>query len=613
MKNNSKTSPVPLELLAPARDLVAGCLAIDNGADAVYIGSPRFGARQAAGNSWLDIKKLVDYAHFFGARVYIVLNTIFFDEEVSAMQFALDQAKVVGADAIIIQDPGIFGLRLPELPIFISTQAHNISTEQVLFWEKIACQRVILGRELSVAEIKKIRAHTKIDLEVFVHGSLCVSYSGRCYLSQQLSGRSANRGACAQPCRLPFRLLDAEGKLLGGEEKNWLCLRDLNASGYLSELVAAGVTSFKIEGRLKDNTYVANTTASYRLLLDKIIAQSAHRYCRASYGRVDLSYAPDLNKSFNRAYSDYFLSGQRRQNLAFGPASLGEEIGRIKSMDKGAYQIDGQHHLNTGDGLVFVRQEKIIAGAYVNQSGINLKFNKSLHLKIGDLVFRNENPSFDKLVAQGTKRLVATEWLLEFKNDSLNIRVTAENGARAELIVNGRWPQALNIKVAENNLRKQLAKLSQNNFYLSDLKIKGDVPFVPLSLINEWRRLVVDKLLISSALSFRPLPKIKISDADQPYPEKILDYRYNIANTYARQFYERHGAIVEEEAMEKSGLTINRPLMTTKHCLRSVLGACQRQNPTVKLAEPLYLETQGRRYRLRFDCRRCVMELISAD
>lgn len=610
MKTSLKNKAIPLELLAPARTLAAGKLAIDNGADAVYIGSPRFGARQAAGNSWEDVSALARYAHIFGARVYLVLNTIFFDEEIGAMQDALDKAGNSGVDALIIQDPGIFNLRLPALPIFISTQAHNINWEQVLFWEKIGCQRVILGRELSLNEIGEIRRHSQIELEGFVHGALCVSYSGRCYLSQQMSGRSANRGACTQACRLPYRLLDAEGRLLSGAARPWLCLKDFKAEDYLGKLIEAGLTSFKIEGRLKDDTYVANVTAAYRLALDKIIVQSHGSYIRASFGRIDLSYQPDLNKSFNRGYSDYFLKAQRQDWLALAPNSLGEKIGQIRAVQSGKYQIEGATVLKPGDGLVFARDKEVIGGAYINQAGPWYKFNKVLALRVGDLVFRNENPEFEKQAQKGARRLLASDWACHFSKNKLSLTVKAENSATAELDFFYGSVVAKDQDLAEANLKRQLFKLGGSYFYGRNFSVSGEIPFLALSLINEWRRQAVEVLEKDSLRVYQILPLKPLHDSQQPYPEKELDYSYNVANQLARDFYLRHGAKVKEMALELGGDFSGRPLMTTKHCLRFSLGACPKRGWVKKLVEPLYLENEGRRYRLAFDCQRCVMQLF---
>lgn len=610
MKTAVKNKVVPLELLAPARTLGAGKLAIANGADSVYIASPRFGARQAAGNSWEDVSALVRYAHIFGARVYLVLNTIFFDEEIGAMQDSLDKAGNSGVDALIIQDPGIFNLRLPALPIFMSTQAHNISLEQVLFWEKIGCQRVILGRELSIEEITEIRRHSQIELESFVHGALCVSYSGRCYLSQQMSGRSANRGVCTQACRLPYRLLDANGRLLSGTARPWLCLKDFRAEDHLGELIEAGITSFKIEGRLKDDTYVANVTAAYRLALDKIIAQSQGSYIRASFGRIDLSYEPDLNKSFNRDYTNYFLKAQRQDWLALGPNSLGEKVGRITAGREGKYQIESTTVLKPGEGLVFTRGKDIIGGAYLNQTGPWYKFNKVLALQTGDLVFRNENPEFEKRAQRGAQRLLASDWSCRFSKQKAYLTVSAENGATTELDFSYVGELAKDQELASANLQRQLFKLGASHFYGRNFSVSGEIPFLALSLINQWRRQVLEILEKDSLRVYQGIALKPWLDNKQAYPEKELDYSYNVANQLARDFYVRHGARVKEEAVELSGDFSGRPLMTTKHCLRFSLGACPKQGGAKKLVEPLYLENEGRRYRLAFDCQRCVMELF---
>jgi len=613
MSKPKDTNQISLELLAPARNLISGKLAINNGADAVYIGSPRFGARQAAVNSWEDIKALVQYAHLFKAKVYVVLNTIFFDSEKAAMQTALDNTELSGADAIIIQDPGIFNLRLPNMPIFISTQAHNINPEIVLFWEKLGCNRVILGRELSIKEIKNIRNQTEIELESFVQGALCVSYSGRCYLSQQMAGRSANRGACIQACRLPYRLLDGDGRLISGEEQHWLCLKDFNASSHLAELVEAGVTSFKIEGRLKDDVYVANVTAAYRLLLDKIIDQAKNRYQRSSFGKIILDYVPDLNKSFNRGYTDYNLEGIRKSWLASGPASLGEEIGAIGSIRNNTFLLESPVDLQTGNGLVFVRQNKIIGGAYVNQVTPAIKLSSILDLRVGDKVYRNENLSFERAVLNGSERRLASDWSLSFSSKGVKIIVTAETGISTEVVKAGNWESAKDEELASLNLNKQLFKLGGSIFYGRDLKISGQIKFIPLAVINEWRREVVSKLLEQAIVCNSVKTGNTICRQSLSFPVKHLDYSFNVANSEAKDFYEQHGALVKEMAMEVDGITQGRPLMTTKHCLRQTLGACPRELNQRILTEPLFLETDKQRYRLRFDCQHCVMELYQDD
>ncbi len=608
IKDDNKAS-LSLELLAPARNLISGKLAISNGADAVYIGSPRFGARQAATNSWDDIEALSQYAHIFKAKVYVVLNTIFFDSEKEAMQSDLDKAERAGVDAVIIQDPGIFNLRLPKLPIFISTQAHNISPEIVKFWEELGCQRVILGRELSLKEIKNISDHTKVELESFVQGALCVSYSGRCYLSQQMCGRSANRGACTQACRLPYRLVDSAGRLITGEEQSWLCLKDFNASAHLSQLVSTGVTSFKIEGRLKDDVYVANVTAAYRLLLDKIIDQAKGRFRRSSFGKIYLDYVPDLNKSFNRGYTDYNLNGIRDSWLSSGPASLGEEIGMISSIRNNTFLLESSSDLETGNGLVFVRRNKIIGGAYVNQLSPAIKLSSILSLQVGDKVYRNENLSFEKAVLSGSERRLASDWLLSFNSKGVKINVTTETGLRIELIKEGNWETPKDYELATLNLNKQLFKLGGSLFYGRNFNLSGQAKFIPLSIINEWRREAVTALLKAASEDNKVQFDNNIFPTNAPFPVKELDFSFNVANSEAKDFYEKHGAVVKEMAMEIDGVTRNRPLMTTKHCLRQTLGACPRDLNHQTLSEPLFLETKDQRYRLRFDCQRCVMEL----
>ncbi|MGE5425910.1 MAG: peptidase U32 family protein [Bacillota bacterium] len=598
---------IGLELLSPAKNFASGKLALDNGADAVYMGAPKFGARQAVGNSWEDIKRLADYAHFFGARVYVALNTIFFEEEMAAMQSALAEAGNAGIDALIIQDPGIFELKLPAIPIFLSTQANNIEADHISFWEGLGCSRVILGRELSLAEIKGIKNKTSINLESFVHGSLCASYSGRCYISQAMCGRSANRGACIQACRMQYSLEDGQGREIG-KEKAWLCLKDLNLSKRLGELAAAGITSFKIEGRLKDEAYAANTAASYREELDKLISCSNGKYRRVSYGRITRSFMPNLEKSFNRGFTEYNLDARPRDWLAVSPASRGEYIGKVEGGNSRAWKISESTSLKPGDGLVFFRDGEMLGGAFVNRADrSSVAFNKEVELEPGDIVCRNEDPAYDRAASSEAQRELALALELSFSGAGLHIQADCENGCNFswDLEIEGEVPKDP-IKAADN-VTKQFQKTGGTGFYISSLEINGEVPFLPLSKLNDLRRQLLDKARVEVVAAYKGLPMKSISNGSQPYPEKTVGFEHNVANPSTRAFYERHGCQVEEMAMEADHITEGRPLMVLKHCLRRETGHCLKDGGS---ASPLYLVREGRRYRLEFDCLHCQMKVF---
>jgi putative protease len=607
MKDNKKT----LELLAPARNLEIGRLAILAGADAVYIGAPSFGARASAGNSWSDIATLVEFAHKYYAKVYVVLNTIFFDNEVTQVKDMIWKAYELKVDAVIIQDMGVLEMDLPPIPLFASTQTDNYSVEQIKFLEKAGFSRVILARELSLSEIRNISKSTKVELESFVHGSLCVSFSGHCYFSQAMSGRSANRGVCQQACRLPFSLVDATGKELMNE-KYLLSTKDLNLISHLGELIEAGVTSFKIEGRLKDATYVANVVASYRAELDKIIAQDSNLK-RASSGIATPDFIPDLAKTFNRGYTDYFINS--RQIDVISPdnqKSLGKFIGKVKKCDHRYFTLDRNVDLHNGDGLCWLNSRGMLNGTNVNLfSEGKIYPNKWIPLAPGTLVYRNQDPVFEKEVVNGVNRFVETSIVVSEDKDSWIIKAIDEDNNQAEISLDITKALANKPEQALDNWRQALSKSGDSIFKIKDINFKWEAPgFAPLSVLNDGRRQLLDALLLERLENYQRL-EVTHKKTKHPYFVKELDYSYNVSNTLARSFYERHDAKVIEEALEKTGDNKNRKLMTTKHCLRYFLGACPKKLSASKVAfkEPLFLVYNGNKYRLKFDCNKCVMEV----
>jgi 23S rRNA 5-hydroxycytidine C2501 synthase len=599
-----------LELLSPANNLEAGCVAILAGADAVYIGGPSFGARAAAGNSWEDIARLVAFAHQYYAKVYVALNTIFFEEETKDMEAAAIRAYEIGVDALIIQDMGIMEMNLPSIPLFASTQCDNSSPEKIKFLAEAGFSRVILARELSLAEIKKVKSETNIELEVFIHGAICISCSGHCYFSQALCGKSANRGQCAQICRQPFSLIDGEGNTLA-KEQYLLSAKDMNLSAFLTDLIEAGATSFKIEGRLKDAAYVANTTAKYRKELDKIIAASDGKLARASSGITKIDFIPDLAKSFNRGFTEYFLRGRQRDIISpRTPKSLGEFIGKVESASKSKFSLDRKNDLRNGDGVCWFDREGELVGTYVNavKEG-SIYPNKVLPLSVGTEIYRNENPSFEKAVLSGLSRRVAVDFIVKENKTGFAIEAIDEDGNSVELKFKAEKSEAKKAELALKNWQEQLGKLGETIFSARDIIFSWEKPyFIPLSLLNDWRRRIAAALLKERVGNYTRQENIHIK-TDHPYSFKKLDYSYNIANSLAKKFYERHGATVAEMAFELQNNYRGKKLMTCKHCLKFWLGACPRRGGKSVVAEPLYLAQNGKKFPIKFDCGNCRMEI----
>ncbi len=615
-KNNENSEPLKIELLAPAKDFNTGKAAILAGADAVYIGGPKFGARQAAGNSWEDIEKLVEFAHRYYAKIYVAVNTIFYDLEASAVKETIQKAYDMGVDAIIIQDMGILEMDLPPIPFIASTQCHNYEPEHIKFLEDAGFSRVILARELSLERIKEIRAKTKIDLEFFVHGALCVSFSGRCYLSQAICQKSANRGQCMQACRLPFTLVDSKGRELA-RDKFLLSLKDLNLSASLKDLINAGITSFKIEGRLKDEIYVENVVAKYSQELNKIIEESGGKYKRASSGRTELSFDPDLERTFNRGYTDHFLYGRKKDIISLdSQKSLGKFMGKVKSPMTDAkndyFTLDRKSDLQNGDGICWFNKKEELVGTNINTvEGNRIYPNKFLPQKAGIDIYRNSDPAFEKKVANGASRNVAVDFSVKETGKGFSLAAKDEDGNAAEMEFEAGKKPAQKPEMVETNWKGQLSKLGETVFFAREFSFDLKKPyFIPLSILNEWRRIVISKLLEARTKNY-PRILAEHKKTDHPYPKKELDYSFNVANGLAKSFYERHGAKVLEDAFELQKNTEGKKVMTTKHCLRYFLGNCPKESAGASFAfkEPLYLVYEGKKYRVNFDCKNCQMEI----
>ena len=602
----------PIELLAPAKNLECGIEAINHGADAVYIGAPRFGARAAAGNSIDDIKALVDYAHIYNVRIYVTVNTILHDEELPETEKMIWELYRAGVDALIIQDMGITRLNLPPIALHASTQMDNRTPEKVKFLSDIGFRQVVLARELSLEEIKKIHdTCPETLLEVFVHGALCVSYSGQCYVSQACYGRSANRGECAQFCRLAFDLVDSNGKTIE-QNKHLLSLKDMNQSDNLEALLDAGATSLKIEGRLKDVSYVKNVTAYYRQKLDSIF-KYRKEYVRASAGTVKTTFTPQLDKSFSRGFTDYFLRGRNPGIFSFStPKSLGEEVGTVKEIRGNYFTVAGVKSFSNGDGLCYIDDNGRLQGFRVNRVENNKLFPQEMpRLKPKTRLYRNFDQEFDKLMQKkSAERKIAVDICLTENNFGFTLSINDENENSVSLTLQrekepARTPQT-------DNLKNQLGKLGNTPFEARNIRIDlSDNWFIPASELSELRRNAVERLLELRKINYRQ-EIFRLKESKSKYPVSTLTYLGNVMNSSAAEFYKNHGVLKVMPAFEKEQPK-DAVLMFCKHCIRYSMGWCPVHHKVRSpFREPYYLvSSDGRRFRLEFDCKQCQMKVLA--
>ncbi len=579
-----------VELLSPAKDKQTAIAAINSGCDAIYIGATNFGARKNAPNSLEDIKEIVDYAHKFYVRVHVTINTILTDDELKKAEKLINQLYEIGVDAIIVQDMGILKLaidgKLPPIELHMSTQCDNRTLEKVKFFDNLGASRVILARELSVEQIKNICTNVNCEVETFIHGALCVSYSGQCYLSHYIGGRSANRGECAQACRKKYSLIDSDGNIIA-KDKYLLSLKDFNASKHLKELIDAGVKSFKIEGRLKDENYVKNVTAYYRKEIDKIAQKT-------SSGKIFLDFEPDVKKSFNRGFTDYFLDGREKCFNFDTPKSMGEYIGKVTKVSKDYFEI-GTNILNPQDGLFFDGQ-----GCLVNRvDGYKIYPNKMPALKEGIDVYRNFDAKFEKqLTNSKTKRRIKVNFI--FENGILKVTDEDKNSVQIELQF-GEIPN--NPEKMKENFIAQLNKTGESDFYAESIEINDELPFLPVSKINELRRNILSELMKERLKNY---PKkyqkpLKYSN----FPLKEMDYRANVHNNCAKEFYENCNCKIVEMSAESGSKATE--LMRTKHCLKFAFDMC-------KSPKRLYLlDEKGKKFPLKFDCKNCEMVILTCE
>lgn len=620
---------VNIELLAPAKNAETGIEAIKHGADAVYIGAPKFGARSSASNTIDDIERLVKFAHQYRAKIYITVNTILYDDELAEAEALINSLYKIGVDALIVQDTSIFKLNLPPIAIHSSTQAENSRLEKVKFWESIGCEQVVLARELSLEQIKHIHENTSVRLEAFVHGAICVSYSGKCYVSQALTGRSANRGECAQICRLQFDLQDREGHSFG--KKHWLSLKDFNASSHVGEMIDAGVRSFKIEGRLKDITYVKNITAYYRQKIDEAL-KSRPNFKKQSIGECTYTFEPNPYKSFNRGFTSFFLNG--RQNYIFqpvSPKSFGEPIGTVSKVDGKKIWLKTSHTLNNGDGFCFVNSRGELEGFRANTANGNVITSaESVKIAVGDKVYRNNDEAFNKILSnESAKRKIKI--CIDVRDNVFTFSLASCANVPNGLSVSHTYSESLDEAQKDPSayISTQLSKLGDSIFEAENISVNTKY-FFPASILGNIRRTLCEEL-ISTIINIPYSPLVLPQQNDSKFPLVSDSYLNNIANAKAMEFYYDHGAKVSARAFEVEPKD-DATLMFCKHCIRFALGACTKQNKAVsksavpepvdvlmsaanngpgatKLSEPLFLIHKNYYLRLHFNCKDCVMEV----
>ena len=626
-----------IELLAPARDLTTGLEAIRHGADAVYIGAPKFGARAAAGNSVEDIAELVRFARAYKVKVYVTLNTILFDNELDEAQQLAEQLADIGVDALIVQDMALCAmangkwqmandqdgnqdfclstLALRQLRLHASTQMDNRTAEKVAWLRDLGFEQVVLARELTLEEIREI--HYKVPdvrLEVFVHGAICVSYNGQCYASQHCFGRSANRGECAQFCRMPFDLVDGKGNVLQ-KQRHLLSLRDMNRSAELEALLDAGASSLKIEGRLKDTAYVKNVVAYYRQRLDEIFRRRPDDFRRSSLGHEVITFTPNPAKSFNRLFTNYFLYG-RTPDMAniCTPKSMGEPLPVMGEAVKGL--------LHNGDGLCYIDKNGTLAGFRVNRAD---KFSLPPQEEMGEgRLYRNCDHDFEQQLSKpSATRKVAVRWLLKEVPEGFLLRLTREDGEQTENIFT--YPHELARSPQKEQIMRQLSRLGDTPFEATAVDIEmADNWFIPGSLLAEWRRKILPSPTKSSFRERENASPSKGEVGESLIPSSkeragSLSFLYNVANHAARQFYLDHGASQVEWAMEvappKKATRDGQLIMTCRYCIRYELGLClkdERRKAGNESSSPLFLRlADGRLFRLHFDCRQCQMRVFA--
>ena len=594
-----------IELLSPAKDFEAARAAVDHGADALYMGGARFGARRAAGNSIEEIARAVEYAHQYGVRVHSTLNTILYDEELADAEQMARELIAAGVDALIVQDMAFRRMNLPA-ELHASTQVSNTTPEGARFLEECGFSRVILERALTLEDIRRIREATNVELECFVHGAICVGYSGRCFLSRSTSNRSGNRGECSQPCRLPYDLTDERGRtIMAG--KHLLSVRDMDLSDELEVLIDAGISSFKIEGRLKDVRYIKNVVNFYRRRIDNILERRKD-IARPSVGRTVTEFTPDPTKSFTRGASKYMLHGKCAGVASFDtPKAIGEYLGKVKLITRKGFTLDKKCDMSAGDGIC------IIAASGMNGTNINavegevIIPNRTEGIEVGAKVYRNYDHHFSLLLDRSrTRRTIDATAKIDISQHNITLTITDCEGLSATISREADLEMAGNVEKMADTARRQIMKSGGTIFTITDVEVSGCEYFAPASLLADMRRECLE-LLREKRIQTPIAHRITTDDGTARYPfEKVTRYE-NVTNHLSEEFYRAHGVEEIEPALE-SRPTAGERVMISSYCIRRELGQCLKEKPTLK--GDLYIEHGFARYRLEFDCKRCLMTLI---
>ncbi len=607
-----------IEILAPAKDLIHGMAAINSGADAVYIGAPQFGARSNATNSIEDVAALVQYAHLYHAQVFVVINTILYDNELETCRKMIWELYHIGVDALIVQDMAIMEMELPPIVLHASTQANNRDADNIKFLKDAGMKRVVLARELNLHQIKEISEASDVELEFFVTGALCVSFSGNCYMSVANGERSANRGSCAQNCRLPYNLIDGHGDTLI-KNSHLLSIKDFDVSDQIPNLIEAGICSFKIEGRLKDIVYVKNNVSFLRQKLDAFLEENEN-YTKASSGSCTYTFDSALNRTFNRGYTDYFVN-ERHQSIGSweSPKSKGQYIGKLIKTIGGAYEIENGELLNNGDGLCYINENNEADGIYVNKVENGLAYPNVLkELKVGTFIYRNNDAAFIKIVERedSAVRKISTTLLLTENENGFELIATDEDGYVSTVHLAHAKEQTKNNLSIEENIKTQLAKTGFTPYTANEINVMFTQNwFLPISKINEMRRTVYEQLSAIRLANYKR-EEHQIVKTNHPFPVNQLDFTYNVSNKMARKFYERHGVTEIEKAFELQWDPGKSRVMTTKYCIKYELEKCPKYHKDTmetKLKEPLVLKQGELEYKLKFNCKPCEMEIWEKD
>ena len=613
-----------LELLAPAKNADFGIEAINHGADAVYIGGPAFGARAKAPNTVQDIARLMQHAHRFHAEVFVALNTIFHDNELEGVRQLVHQLYDSGVDALIVQDMGLLELDLPPIQLHASTQTDIRTVQKAQFLDQVGFSQIVLARELDIATVRKIADATTANLEYFIHGALCVAFSGQCFISHAHTGRSANRGECSQECRLPYTLEDQKGRIIG-KDKHYLSMKDNDQSANLRALIAAGVSSFKIEGRYKDLPYVKNATAHYRQLLDEILEEMPE-YSKSSAGHASYTFTPQPEKTFNRSATDYFANGRQADIGAFDtPKFSGEELGKVRKVGKDFIDVATEVELHNGDGVCFFDVHKELVGLRVNTVQALDKYTYRLFpnempadIRNNTQMYRNRDHAFMRLLEkESAARKIALDAALYETQDGFALTLTDEQGFSATAQITAEKQPANDVQKAETSLRDNLAKLGNTDFVARDISLElTRFWFLPASTINQLRRDAIAQLTEVRTLGYERPALRAAAEPPAIYPQDTLSYLANVYNQKARDFYHKHGVKLIASAYEANEELDEVPVMITKHCLRFSHGLCPKEAKGVigvqgtVTAEPMTLISGNDRYTLKFDCKPCEMHVM---